>query len=145
MSVVRHLLLNSQSISRSQTDSRPLGHLTPCLIPQCPSLPFYLNFFLLHLVSMYVSFFLHPAKSPPILTCVFISLSPGFSASFSPRHHHFSLFLPPTGWAVKQELAHGRPLTTRNTALELCCRGNDCRLFHTTSGTSMVVQHKWDF
>lgn len=73
----------------------------------------------------------HPENSLPMLTSGF---SPSLWASVClfPLGTITLSFPPPTGWAVKQERAHGRPLTSRNAALEVCCR-------HT--GFSMVDQH----
>ena len=139
--VGRHLLLSSPSISRSQTGCRVLGHLTPCLTPQSPSpsslLLLSTSFSpISYQCSLPPSF--HPANSLHILTSVF-----SLWASVVPFPQAPSLFpfLPPTGWAVKQERAHGRPLTTRNSALELRCGANDCRLFYTTTEPSMVGRH----
>ena len=41
--VVRHLLLSSPSISRTQTSCGASGHLTPCLTPQFPALTTFLH------------------------------------------------------------------------------------------------------
>lgn len=119
-------------MNRIHTDARFRGHLTPRLTLQCRSLPFYPCQLLSSPLCINVCFLLPFI----LLNRPFFSLSPGFTTYFPPRHHHFSLFLPPTGWAVKEERAHGRPLTTRNTPFELCCRGNDSKLFYTTSGTT---------
>lgn len=41
---------------------------------------------------------------------------------FPPQAPSLFPLLLPTGWAVKQEQAHGKPLTTRNSAIELYSR-----------------------
>lgn len=141
--VHQHLLLNSPFISRSPTGCGALAHLTPCQTPQSASLcPF--SLFNVSLSRMDL-FCCHPASPRPIPTSAF---SPSFSLwtsalLFSPRHHHsFPSTLPPTDWAVKQEQAHGRPLTSRNSALELCCRTKRLQtLLNAEPGSGPAAQH----
>lgn len=56
-------------------------------------------------------------------TLILFPLLFGLLSSFSLRHRHSSLPFPPSRvMAVKQEQAHGRPLTGRPSESELCCR-----------------------
>lgn len=100
-------------------------------------------FLLPHLVSMHNSSLLLSSHLLPYPDVCFTSPSLWAPVPlFSPRRHHsFPPSLPPTGWAVKQERAHGRPLTTRKAALELCGRANDCRLCYKTVEPNMVHHH----
>lgn len=136
--VVRHLpfeqLIHQQESNGLQGSGSPytMSHTTI-------RVPLYLftlvNFFRPHSVSMHNSPLLSsayslPSPSPSLCLLASVLLFPQAPSLFP--------FLPPTGWAVKQEHAHGRPLTTRNAAIELYCRAYNCRFF---TQPSLVDQH----
>lgn len=88
---------------------------TPTFSPLCN--PFFPNW--------RASFLLSSSRFSPYLYICFLSIFHSLSGLllfFLPQAPSLFSTLPPTGWAVKQERAHGRPLTSRNWASELCRR-----------------------
>lgn len=79
------------------------------------------DFFLTQLIWTFPPFILPTLSLSLLMFSLPLSLS-GQLYVFFPQAPSLFPFLPPTGWAVKWEQAHGRPLTSRNSTLELCCR-----------------------
>lgn len=78
------------------------------------------------------SFLLSSSRFSPYLYICFLSIFHSLSGLllfFLPQAPSLFSTLPPTGWAVKQERAHGRPLTSRNLASEFCHRTKPLQTF----------------
>ena len=112
-----------------------------------PPLPFYPCQLLSSTSRINAPVLLSSCELSPYPNLGFLSFSLWASVLLSPPRAP-SLFpsLPPTGWAVKRERAHGRPLTTRNAALELCCRAKRLQTLlhnHWTKYGGPALCNKW--